>query len=351
MRQPSLSVSGPISQIACFLFAFFLASITVVSSAAQADTSLYGPSGVSPTAVRQGTLGSCFFHASLAAVARSNPDAIRRAISGDFQRGFQVHFVDGPQELVYRSDVEYARSHNYDRSEGVWVTVLMRGYAQRELRHSMIEAVQRSTSIPSFAKPVALSMLQQSGPLLLAYDRAVRSVVSQNGQIDRASFDANLTREIHALGIPAAQAQVIGGLLDRGGLYNAIEATVQKNGEVFGAYRGLGQGGIPVSVLEALLGSANSSAVTDYNLMHILEAVHANRAAAVAGTRASSSFNGSDWFVASHAYTVLDYDPSRGAIELRNPWAFRPGPDGVFWLSLSSFRSAFDFVSYHDAAN
>lgn len=302
-------------------------------------------------AVRQGTLGSCFFHASLAAVAKSNPDAIRHAISGDLQRGFQVRFVDGPQELVYRTDVEYARSHNYDRSEGIWVTILMRGYAQRELRHSMIEAVQRSTSIPAFAKPVALSMLQQSGPLLLAYDRTVRAVVRQDGQMDRASFDANLAREIHALGIPAAQAQVIGGLLDRGGLYNAIASTVQKNGEVFGAYRGLGQGGIPVSVLEALLGSARSAAVGDDSLTRILAAAHADRAAVVAGTRPSSAFNGADWYVASHAYTVLDYDASRGSVELRNPWASRPAPNGVFWLPLSTFRSAFDFFSYHDDAN
>lgn len=343
MRQLSLF------QTASRLLAFLLViTAAAIPSAAQENLSLYGPSGIGPTAVRQGTLGSCFFHASLAAVAKSNPDAIRRALSGDLQRGFQVHFVNGPQELVYRADVEYARSHNYDRSEGVWVTVLMRGYAQRELRRSMIEAVQRSTSIPSFAKPVALSMLQQSGPLLLAYDRAVRSVVSQDGQMDRASFDGNLAREIHALGIPAAQAQIIGNLLDRGGLYNAIASTVQKNGEVFGAYRGLGQGGIPISVLEALLGNAHSLAVSDSGLTHLLQDAHANRAAVVAGTRSSSSSNGANWYVGSHAYTVLDYDPSRGSIELRNPWASRPAPDGVFWLPLPTFRSAFDFFSYHD---
>lgn len=350
MRPQSSSSNRPPFPHARIL-ALLLAGAAAIPSAAQTTISLYGPDGVSPTAVRQGTLGSCFFHASVAAVAKSDPEAIRRAISGDLQHGFQVHFVNGAQELVYRTDVDYARSHNYDRSQGIWVTVLMRGYAQRELRKSMIEAVQRSTSIPAFAKPVALSMLQKSGPLLLAYDRAVRSVVNQNGEMDRASFDANLAREIHALGIPAAQAQVIGGLLDRGGLYNAITATVQKNGEVFGAYRGLGQGGIPVSVLEALLGSARSSAVADDALARILQDAHNNRAAAVAGTRSSSSSAGADWYVASHAYTVLDYDPSRGSIELRNPWASRPGPDGVFWLPLSTFRSAFDFISYHDAAD
>ena len=52
-----------------------------------------------------------------------------------------------------------------------------------------------------------------------------------------------------------------GGLLERGGLYEAIAKSVRENGEVFGAYRSLGQGGIPFNVLEALLGK--KAAVVD----------------------------------------------------------------------------------------
>ena len=328
------------------------AATLCIAVAAQSADSLYGPSGVSPAAVRQGTLGSCYFHASLAAVAKADPAAIHNAIGGDIARGFRVHFLTGPEELVYRADIDYARSHNYDRSDGVWVTVLMRGYAQRELRHSMIDAVQRSTAIPAFAKPVALSALQQSGPLLLAYDRAVRSVVSQDGQMDQASFESNLAKQLSALGVPAAQAQVIGGLLEQGGLYTAIASSVQKNGEVFGAYRSLGQGGIPVSVLEALLGSAHSAPVADRSLLAELRSTHSGTAI-VAGTKASGLHQGGsepDWYVPSHAYTVLEYDDAQGVL-LRNPWGARPGPDGVFRLSLSTFRAAFDQFSYHDTSN
>jgi hypothetical protein len=53
---------------------------------------LYGPSGVSPMAVKQGTLGSCYFHASIAAVAKVSPSSIKSAISGDGQKGYKVHF-------------------------------------------------------------------------------------------------------------------------------------------------------------------------------------------------------------------------------------------------------------------
>jgi hypothetical protein len=336
--------------ISAFILAGML-TLSTVAAVAQTPGTLYGPSGVSPLAVRQGILGSCYFHASLAAVAKASPSAIRNAINGDAQHGYRVHFVSGPEELVYRQDIEYARAHNYDRSEGQWVTVLMRGYAQRALRHSMIEAVQRSTVLPIFVKPVALSALQQSGPLLLAYDRAIRSVVSQEGQMDKAGFESQLAKEISVLGVPAAQAQVLGGLIDRAGFYEALTKTVRENGEVFGAYRSLGQGGIPVSVIEAFLGSAHSAAINGGTLSMQLRSLHAGGTAIVAGTKASAtSFqsNGSDWYVPTHAYTLLDYDESSRTVLLRNPWGARPGPDGVFKLPLSVFEQAYETYSYHE---
>jgi hypothetical protein len=288
-------------------------------------------------------LGSCFFHASIASIAKASPAAIRNAISGDPQHGYRIHFLSGPVELVYPQDIAYAHSHSLDRSEGDWVTVLMRGYAQRALRQGMIDSIQRSTHIPTFAKPVALSALQQSGPLLLAYDRAIRSVVSQDGQVDKARFEAQLDKEVSALGVPASQASVLNGLLEKGGIYDAIDRTVRNNGEVFGAYRSLGQGGIPFSVLEALLGPAHSTPVTDFTLLAELRSLHRAGAAIVAGTKPSiAPANSADWFVPGHAYTLLDFDEARGTILLRNPWGTHPGPDGVFSLPLSTFEQAYE---------
>lgn len=322
------------------------AVILLAGTALAQSGALYGPNGVSPMAVKQGTLGSCYFHASVAAVAKASPASIKSAISGD-GKGYKVHFLDGPEEVVYPQDIAYAHDHAYDRSEGEWVTVLMRGYAQRALRHSMVEAVNRSTTIPVFAKPIALNALGQTGPLLLAYDRAVRSVVSQDGQMDKASFEAQLNKQIVALGVPAAQAQVVGGLLERGGLYEAIAKSVRENGEVFGAYRSLGQGGIPFNVLEALLGPAHSVPVADASIHEQLRNLHAGRVAMVSGTKSSAgASSGADWYVPSHAYTILDYDEGARMVVLRNPWATKPGPDGVFRLPLSVFQPAYENFSY-----
>jgi hypothetical protein len=323
--------------------------IGMLAATSFAEVPLYGPSGVTPSAVRQGILGSCYFHASVAAVAKANPSAIRNALSGEAKSGYKIHFVTGPDELVYAQDVEYARAHNYDHSDGEWVTVLMRGYAQRELRKSLIDSVNRSTTIPVFIKPVALTALKQPGPLLVAYDRAIRSVVSQDGQMDKATFKAQLTREFSTLGIPAAQSGVLVGLIDHAGVYDSISKTVQANGEVFGAYRGMGQGGIPVSVIASLLGTAQSAEVSDTAALLVrLRKLHAGREAMVAGTKSSSPDNsgGTDWFVPGHAYTLLDYEEGSHTILLRNPWAARPGPDGVFKLSLRTFQQNYLTDSY-----
>jgi len=310
-------------------------------------------------AVHQGSLGSCYFHASIAALAQAVPGTLRSAITGDAATGYHVHFFSGPDELVYQEDVEYARTQGFDHSDGRWVTVIMRAYAQRQLRQSMVNAINNSTLIPIFAKPVALSALDQSGPLLVAYDRAIRSLVSQDGTIDKAAFKDQLTTQLGALGIPAMQAQLLIGFLEQGGFYEALAQTVRDNGEVFGAYRSFGRGGVPKSVLEAFVGKANQGSIAETNaavIEQLLIRKHVEGLAMVAGTRttppnaagaapippdAPAGVKPPDWWVASHAYTVLDYDQSKGLVTLRNPWGGRPAPDGVFTLPLVAFLQAY----------
>jgi hypothetical protein len=343
-------------------FALHAVVVCIVTASAQTSsvpaTALYGPRGISPFAVRQGTLGSCFFHASIAAIAQASPSSLRAAIRGDAETGYRVHFISGPDELVYTADVEYARAHGYDRSEGEWVTVLMRGFAQRKLRQSMIVAVQRSTVIPTFVKPVVLSGLQDSGPLLVAYDRAIRSVVNQtgkqDGQMDKAALQAQLARELSILGVSPTQAQVIGGLLDHAGFYEELSTTVRENGEVFGAYRSIAQGGIPRNVMEAFLGHALAAPVSAASLTAQLRTLHAGGTAIVAGSRpAVPSFQAQppDWYVPGHAYTLLDYDATQRIVTLRNPWGAHPKPDGVFQLPLAVFQRTYLMYAYSQAAN
>jgi len=326
--------------------------LTVATSRGQNTSTLYGPNGISPAAIRQGILGSCYFHASLAAVAKADPAVLRDAIRGNAQTGYHVHFVSGPDELVYAEDIEYARAHHYDRSEGEWVTILMRGYAERKLRQGMITAINRSTLIPAFVKSLALSELQSSGPLLVAYDRAIRSVVGLDGQLDKAAFQTNLAHELTLLGVSATQAQVLEGLLEHGGFYEELSNTVKENGEVFGAYRGLSQGGIPRSVMSAFLGNAHAAPVSSPDLVAELRALHTGGKAMVAGSKNVSPFGTQppDWYLPGHAYTVLDYNVASRVVTLRNPWGSRPSPDGVFELPLATFQQTYLMFSYSDIA-
>jgi hypothetical protein len=304
---------------------------------------------VTPEAVRQGTLGSCYFHATIAALAKSNPDLLRDAIRRDPDGSFHVHFFSGPDESVFPEDIEFGRAHGYDRSDGEWVLVLMRGYAQRTLRLSLVDAVQKSTLIPFLARPLALNLLDQSGPLLVAYDRAVRSVINQQGTLDKNLLKQRLASQLKTLGLPSMQAEMLGSFLDEKGFFDQLAKNVEENGEVFGAYKGLGQGGIPMRVLDAFTGSSTAGAITDRTDFHAqLRHLHAGDLALVVGTFAQPatahfSEDHSDWFVPGHCYTVMDYDESTHMVSLRNPWSSHPDPDGKFTLPLAVLEQGYEF--------
>lgn len=325
-----------------------------LAGACLAETPLYGPHGISPLAVRQGTLGSCYFHASVAALAQTAPETLRNAISRNPGGGYRVRFKDGPAELVYSEDVEYAQAHGYDHSEGTWVAVLMRGYAQRALRQSLVSAIQKSDSIPAFTKPMALSLLDQYNLLLVAYDRAVRAVVSQDGTMNQASLKQSLALELHNAGIPSASAQAMVGFLDDRGFFSALARTVQEDGEVFGAYKGLGMGGIPVRVFEAFTGKANAGMVTDREMtIQRLRLLREGRVAMVAGTwstaKSGDEFSRTDSWAPAHCYTLLNFDEAAQTVTVRNPWGTHPGPDGIFTLPLAVFLEGFEFYTYSAA--
>jgi len=328
----------------------FLAGALAQTAAAQSPGSLYGPQGVSPEAVRQGVLGSCYFHASIASLAKAAPEKLRGAITGNLSAGYRVRFFEGPEEVVLPADLAYGRAHSFDRSEGDWVLVLMRGYAQRQVRLSLANSIRQSTMIPAYAKPMALSWLDQSGMLLVAYDRAIRSVVDQQGLMNKSTFIQALAKQLTALGIPATEAAMLSGFLEEKGFFDALAKAVSENGEVFGAYKSLGQGGIPVRVIEAFQGSARAGFVADHSAMvQQLRRLRSGSVAIVAGTfnnAPRADYELADWWVPSHAYSVLDYDDYTQTVSLRNPWGRQPGPDGSFTLSLSTFLGAYESYSY-----
>jgi len=340
----------PYAVIAVLLLGNSLAWAGLPGRSHAQDTALYGAHGISPQAVRQGQLGSCFFHATIAALAKSSPGTLRNAIRQNPNGGYKVHFYSGADEVVYPSDVAYGREHGYDRSEGTWVAVLMRAYAQRALRKSLVEAIQKSDVIPGFIQPMAISWLDGSDSLLVAYDRAVRSVVSQDGSMDQYALKQSLAAELHTEGIPSSEAQALVGFLDEKGFFAVLAQTVQENGEVFGAYKGLGQGGIPVRVMEAFLGKANSGFTNNsQQTMAQLRRFRAGGVAMVAGTRdmaPNAQFASASWWVAAHCYTVMNYDESSQTVTLRNPWGSHPGPDGTFTLPLSAYLQGYESFTY-----
>src|SRR5215472_18899277 len=51
-------------------------------------------------------------------------------------------------------------------------------------------------------------------------------------------------------------------MLNSKGYFDALAARIKNNGELFGAYRAIGQGGLPEQVLAAFTGKANGLNVT-----------------------------------------------------------------------------------------
>jgi hypothetical protein len=340
----------PTFRVAVALICAAWACSTLAGTAMAQDAGpLYGARGVAPEAVRQGILGSCYFHSSISALAKAAPETLRGAISPNPIGGYNVHFNTGPDETVFPEDVEYGRTHSFDRSDGDWVLVLMRGYAQRAVRQGLSKAIQESTIIPIYAKPLALEWLDRSGLLLVAYDRAIRLVVDQDGMMNQATYKQALTSQLNARGIPDPEATVLVGFLDERGFFASLSNTVQQNGEVFGAYKSIGQGGMPTRVIEAFMGSAHTLMTTDHEkTTDYLHRLHRYNSAMVAGTpsEAPAGLADADWWVSNHAYSVLDYDETNQTVSMRNPWGSHPDPDGSFTLPLSTFLEGFEFASY-----
>jgi hypothetical protein len=322
---------------------------------AQSSESLYGPHGINPMVVVQGHLGSCYFHSSVAALAHTNPDLLRSFITGDATSGYTVKFLSGVSERVEEQDVDFARSKSLDKSEGQWVAVLMRGYAQFILRNSLEDSVDKATTLLPFVKPMALQLLNQSGPLMLAYDRAIRVRIHQDGMLNARGLAEEFLRQAAELGIPEATVLPLAQLMYSSGFLEPIAQVVSQNGELFGQYKSMGQGGIPAEVLAVFLGKAAHKHTDDPKLVDYLTAVHSGELVMAAGTRTDgkklppevlAQSSAKDWYHEAHAYTVLDYDAAQQIVTLRNPWGEQPGPDGVFRIPLAVFQQAYGIVDF-----
>ncbi len=319
---------------------------------AQAAESLYGPHGVTPKAVQQGRLGSCYFHAVIAALAQAEPQRLQGMIHPGSEGTYAVTFADGLKETAYPEDLQYTHQSGYDRSEGLWVAVLFRAYAQRVLRHALVESIDKS-DLFAFVKSYVRDFISSNDPLLLAYDRAIRSQVDQYGNIDRAKLEKQLLDEMKPISVPDETKTSFIKLLESGGFFDSMVETIKQNGEIFGAYRAVGQGGLAERVMETLTGTLRFvQNESGEQAGPALDEVFRQGHPVVVCTGGSIFYQQlaegkslpegtKDWYVNAHCYTALAYDPASQRVTLRNPWGHFPNEDGVFNLPLEAFVPAF----------
>lgn len=316
---------------------------------------MYGAAGVTPRAVRQGAIGSCYFYATVASIARTHPEALRKAILRDSGGDVSVQFADGQTEAVPLKDVQFARASNYDQSDGLWVAVLLRGFAQRTLRKAMADWVESAHLGPMAARVASAAL--GSDLALTAYDRAIRSQVDQVGGLDRQRLKARLRQELDSVPSPDSWKDSAVDYVDSAGFFESLSQQVKANGELFGAYRAVGQGGMVGRVMAAFLGPSETRRVLNANdALATLDAALRRGAAVVASTGDSTwqavatrsgrsgSAPGEDWYIARHAYSVLAVNPGERTVTLRNPWGDHPEPNGEFTIPAELFAVAYGVV-------
>jgi hypothetical protein len=193
-----------------------------------------------------------------------------------------------------------------------------------------------------------------SDQLVLAYDRAIRAQVDQYGNIDRTKLETGLKKEMAPItAVPDSMKDSLIGLLESGGFFDKMVTMIQQNGELFGAYRAVGQGGMADRVMQTFSGSTRfQENQSESQAGEALAEAVKNGMPIVACTGGSHFYQlvakgqtlPSDtdvWYVNAHCYTVLSYDSSAGSVSIRNPWARHPDPDGIFNLPLNSFFPAY----------
>jgi hypothetical protein len=313
---------------------------------------LYGHEGVRPQAVRQGALGSCYFHSVVAALAASNPDDISKMITAEKDGTFTVRFADGKKETAYPEDIQYSRASGYDLSDGLWVAVMFRAYAQRVLREALVQAVEKSDLL-SLVKHYAEDFVESNDAVVLAYDRAIRASVDQQGEIDKPKLEAQVKAEMGPIAVPDDVKDSMVKLIESGGFFDSVATMIRDNGEIFGAYRAVGHGGIAGRAMAALAGSVvevpNESASEASDALRNATSAHRPVVACTAGSRFYEQLaqhqplpsQVKPWYVNAHCFTVLGYDSGARVVTLRNPWGQPPQPDGIFRIPLADFVPAF----------
>jgi hypothetical protein len=313
---------------------------------ARAEVPLFEGGGPRPADVLQGKLGSCYFHAAVAALSTFKPELITNMIRpGLFPGTFKVTFPDRSTETVYSGDIAYAREKQYDASKALWVTVLFRAYGQRVLREALNQALA-DTVLPAALKQPLQAVISSTDIPVLAYDRTIRTEVAEDGRIEPGRLKLKLRDQLQGVPLPDQIKDRFVTLLDSGEFFSRITEVVNQNGEIFGAYRAIGNGGLPQRVFNTFLAQNSSMIESTSAEVRNLLASHVPAVAATFLPPPGLPADSNKWYVQRHGYTILRFDQATDTVVLRNPWGHTPDPDGVLSLPFSVFTAAFDVITF-----
>jgi hypothetical protein len=92
---------------------------------------------ITPDAIKQGRIGDCYFEASLAAVAKSNPELIKNAIKDNHDGTYTVTFPGDPNSKITVSAPTEAEVglYNSSGSNGIWASIMEKAYGQYKGEH------------------------------------------------------------------------------------------------------------------------------------------------------------------------------------------------------------------------
>jgi hypothetical protein len=165
-----------------------------------------------------------------------------------------------------------------------------------------------------------------------------------------------LKTETKDIPIPDTYKDSVLQTLASSGVFDVVAQAVKQNGELFGAYRAIGHGGIPGRVMQTLLAKdpLGAKIKSASQVAELLSQVSPAKQPIVVGTsplslkdleaQQSVPDDAKNWYVEGHAYTVLSYDLQAQTITLRNPWGEHPAPDGVFTIPLTTFANSFEMI-------
>lgn len=332
------------------MIALCLAVLNPASGVGAGKDSALFVSAPSDSHVRQGALGTCYLHALLAAVARHHPEWLTRGASEtkvvgfESQPAYRVDLEEGRLETVFQSDAIEARSKGYDESiGGLWTVVFLRAYGQSVLRDNLIEFVKKQPLLDEMLKGFVVSWLEKDQLVTPAYDRAVRGVVSQSGEVDAAALKEGLRKELTALSVPPTILEALLDLAEQAGFISQLETMVKQDPEVFGAWKIIGHGGVSARAAKRLFGlscEVLSPGQLGLEGTKTTLTVALDQHKVVIGSGHDQSIeNHASWFSFDHAYAILGIDGD--SVELRNPWTSTPES---FKVPLSEAQRYFDGI-------